>query len=52
MQQNQLIVVVQTKFTDQNNKLTKMDKNVGNLGESLDRQDNRLTQVKLESVAT
>lgn len=40
-----LIALVQTQFANQNNKLTKVDKTLGKLGESVDCFDNRLTQV-------
>ncbi|MGQ0454685.1 hypothetical protein ACT4UM_23915, partial [Bacillus sp. SS-TM] len=39
-----LIALVQTQFANQNNKLTKVDKTLGKLGESVDCFDNRLTQ--------
>lgn len=39
-----LIALVQTQFANQNNKLTKVDQNIGKLGESVESFDNRLTQ--------
>ncbi|OUB47102.1 hypothetical protein [Bacillus thuringiensis] len=48
----QLITLVQTQFASQNNKLTKVDQNIGKLGESVGSFDNRLTQAQLENVAS
>ncbi|PGO24311.1 hypothetical protein CN979_29190, partial [Bacillus thuringiensis] len=47
-----LIALMQTQFANQNNKLTKVDKTLGKLGESVDCFDNRLTQVQLDNVAS
>ncbi|PEO39562.1 hypothetical protein COL55_33135, partial [Bacillus toyonensis] len=47
-----LIALVQAQFANQNNKLTKVDKNIGKLGESVESFDNRLTQTQLENVAS
>ncbi|PFK27277.1 hypothetical protein, partial [Bacillus cereus] len=47
-----LIALVQTQFASQNNKLTKVDQNIGKLGESVESFDNRLTQTQLENVAS
>ncbi|MES1054323.1 hypothetical protein FOA24_37085, partial [Bacillus thuringiensis] len=47
-----LIALVQTQFANQNNKLTKVDQNIGKLGESVESFDNRLTQSQLENVAS
>lgn len=47
-----LIALVQTQFANQNNKLTKVDKTLGKLGESVDCFDNRLTQAQLDNVAS
>lgn len=48
----QLITLVQTQFAIQTNKLTKVDQNIGKLGESVGSFDNRLTQAQLENVAS
>ncbi|MGQ7098536.1 hypothetical protein ACUOAQ_10255, partial [Escherichia sp. SP-MK] len=48
----QLIALVQTQFANQNNKLTKVDKTLGKLGESVGSFDNRLAQSQLEDVAS
>ncbi|OUA92827.1 hypothetical protein BK704_32800, partial [[Bacillus thuringiensis] serovar konkukian] len=47
-----LIALIQTQFANQNNKLTKVDQNIGKLGESVESFDNRLTQTQLENVAS
>ncbi|PEE36706.1 hypothetical protein [Bacillus cereus] len=47
-----LLALVQTQFANQNNKLTKVDQNIGKLGESVESFDNRLTQTQLENVAS
>ncbi|MBG9510450.1 hypothetical protein AAHB63_14770 [Bacillus thuringiensis] len=47
-----LIALMQTQFANQNNKLTKVDKTLGKLGESVGCFDNRLTQVQLDNVAS
>lgn len=47
-----LIALVQTQFANQNNKLTKVDKTLGKLGESVGSFDNRLTQAQLDNVAS
>ncbi|PEF42135.1 hypothetical protein CON72_05440, partial [Bacillus wiedmannii] len=45
-----LIALVQTQFANQNNTLTKVDKILGKLGESVNSFDTRLTQMQLENV--
>ncbi|PGO39009.1 hypothetical protein CN979_17380, partial [Bacillus thuringiensis] len=47
-----LIALMQTQFANQNNKLTKVDKTLGKLGESVGCFDNRLTQVQLDNVTS
>ncbi|MGX5570829.1 hypothetical protein ACWKTS_04980, partial [Bacillus toyonensis] len=47
-----LLAVVQKQFANQNNKLTKVDQNIGKIGESVESFDNRLTQAQLENVAS
>lgn len=47
-----LIALVQAQFANQNNKLTKVDRSLGKLSESVESFDNRLTQSQLKNVAS